>query len=369
MLTRRLRLAGVVSCAALAGGLSPLTGAGAASPTQPPTLLATLPAPTNSAATNSAATNSAATNSAATNPGGCPVLILSAMPLEAAPIFAAANVDPSPAWVSNGRGFWSGSVEGNPAIVALTGIGLSNATQTTEAAFAHFPCISAVVFSGTSGGDFIGDVMVPSRWTQDGKQFVNTSAAALGVLAQALQQPIALEQSTPVGDPLCACGTVGLPSATIPVTVLHVPKVEVGGDALSSDGLGGRMLPCTPEASDVLGCWPCKFPDTAALTQGANLATTVPPFLDPSFVLGYQSASAAPPGTFVSEDMETAAVFSIAAAHNVPFIGFRAASDGGGDPLMLPGFPSEFFVYRQLAADNAAAVTLAFLRAWYTSQG
>jgi nucleoside phosphorylase len=66
--------------------------------------------------------------------------------------------------------------------------------------------------------------------------------------------------------------------------------------------------------------------------------------------------------------METAAVFSIAAAHGIPFIGFRAASDGGGDPLMLPGFPSQFFVYRQLAADNAAAVALAFLRAWHSAE-
>jgi hypothetical protein len=45
----------------------------------------------------------------------------------------------------------------------------------------------------------------------------------------------------------------------------------------------------------------------------------------------------------------------------VPFIGFRAVSDGGGDPLHLPGFPVQFFYYRQLAADNAARVTLAFL--------
>jgi hypothetical protein len=37
-------------------------------------------------------------------------------------------------------------------------------------------------------------------------------------------------------------------------------------------------------------------------------------------------------------------------------------SDGAGDPLGLPGFPSQFVVYRQLAANNAAAVTLALLR-------
>jgi hypothetical protein len=57
-------------------------------------------------------------------------------------------------------------------------------------------------------------------------------------------------------------------------------------------------------------------------------------------------------------------VGAVAAANHVPIIGFRAASDGGGDPLMLPGFPFQFFVYRQLAADNAARSALAFLAAW-----
>jgi len=38
-------------------------------------------------------------------------------------------------------------------------------------------------------------------------------------------------------------------------------------------------------------------------------------------------------------------------------------SDGGGDPLGLPGFPVQFFYYRQLAADNAALVTAAVLKA------
>jgi nucleoside phosphorylase len=63
----------------------------------------------------------------------------------------------------------------------------------------------------------------------------------------------------------------------------------------------------------------------------------------------------------VSQDEETAIVAQIAAANGTPFIGFRAASDGGGDPLHLPGFPWEFFIYRQLAANNAAATAMSFL--------
>ena len=295
----------------------------------------------------------------------CPVLVLSAMPVELGPLLARANVDPNPAWVHDGRGFWAGTLEGNRVVMALSGIGIVNATNTTEAAFSHFGCFSAVVFSGTSGGDYIGDVMVPARWTLDGKTFLPTSTAALDVLRTALQKPPALEQTTPAGDPFCVCGvTSGLPSAQTPVTVEHQPQVEVGGDAVSNDGFGNRALPCSVAVSDTFGCWPCPFPDTAVATQTANLATTVPAFLDPSFITGYETASAPPPGNYVSQDMETAAVFTVAAVHRVPFIGFRSASDGGGDPLMLPGFPAEFFFYRQLAADNAGTVALAFLRAW-----
>jgi hypothetical protein len=31
---------------------------------------------------------------------------------------------------------------------------------------------------------------------------------------------------------------------------------------------------------------------------------------------------------------------------------------------MLPGFPFQFFFYKQIAADNAAIATIDFLRAW-----
>ena len=46
----------------------------------------------------------------------------------------------------------------------------------------------------------------------------------------------------------------------------------------------------------------------------------------------------------------------LARAHGVPFIGFRGGSDGAGDPLMLPGFPFQFFFYKQIAADEGTSV-------------
>ncbi len=63
-------------------------------------------------------------------------------------------------------------------------------------------------------------------------------------------------------------------------------------------------------------------------------------------------------------DQETAAAQQVADAHGIPFIGIRGMSDGPGDPLNLPGYPFTFFVYKQIAADNAAIVAEAFLQTW-----
>jgi hypothetical protein len=173
---------------------------------------------------------------------------------------------------------------------------------------------------------------------------------------------VRLEQSTSTGDPACACQAI--PNVVTPLRVTHKPQVEVGGDGLSTDPFEGRAFPCTPGGSDVFGCVPCRERNTGAVAQTAAFASGAVPFVNPNFFFGYGAASTPPPGTFVEQDMETAAAFRVAANHGVPSIGFRAASDGKGDPLMLPGFPVQFFVYRQLAADNAAATAVAFLSAW-----
>jgi nucleoside phosphorylase len=319
------------------------------------------------------ATGWAATSSGASRPGGtvaCSphLLVLSAMPLELDPLLAAASIDQRRTVVVDGRAFYQGTLRGNDVIMGLSGIGLVNAQRTTETAFQQFRCgsrpaISGVVFSGTSGGDYIGDVMVPRQWTEDGKSWVGADPAMLATVDNVLQAgAVPLEQSTPTGDPACACPPST--NAVTPVRVTHKPQVEVGGDGLSMDPFGGRAFPCAPGGSDVFGCVPCREKNTGTVSQAAGFVSGAVPFVNPSFFLGYGAASNPPPGSYVEQDMETAAVFQVAADHHVPAIGFRAASDGKGDPLMLPGFPAQFFVYRQLAADNAAATALAFLAAW-----
>ena len=65
-----------------------------------------------------------------------------------------------------------------------------------------------------------------------------------------------------------------------------------------------------------------------------------------------------------AHDQESAVVAAVVARYGIPFLGIRGVSDGQGDPLLLPGFPWQFFAYRQLAANNAATTTIAFLDEW-----
>jgi len=44
----------------------------------------------------------------------------------------------------------------------------------------------------------------------------------------------------------------------------------------------------------------------------------------------------------------------------LPFVAFRASSDGPGDPLGLEGF-LQFFAWYRLASRNAASATASFL--------
>jgi nucleoside phosphorylase len=296
------------------------------------------------------------------------LLVLSAFPAELDALLVKATFSDNPTVVIEGRSFYLGRLAGNDVVMTLTGIGPVNAKATTQSALAHFRCggastITGVVFSGVAGGrTFIGDVTVPARWTLDnGASWYHVDATMLGTAAQvARSRAMKLEQDDPVGDPACACKDPGL------VTVAHInhtPQIIVGGDGLTTDPVAGRALFCVPSGGDVFGCEPCRAP-THATPDAQRFATGVLPFVDPNFFRSELAAPPAPSTTYDASDEETAAVAGVAAHNGTPFIAFRAVSDGQGDPLHLPGFPAQFFVYRQLAADNAASVAAAFLDAW-----
>ncbi|WP_244897629.1 5'-methylthioadenosine/S-adenosylhomocysteine nucleosidase family protein [Mycobacterium alsense] len=277
-------------------------------------------------------------------------LVLSAFPAEADAVLSHTALDPSPVVVADRRHFYLGTIGGKKVIVAMTGIGLVNATQTAETAFARFTCpspvsIGAVVFSGLAGGGArvnIADVAVPARWTTDGGATFHPVDPGMLAAAQAL--------------------SVDLESVVRLIDLKRAPRLVVGGDGFSTDNNNGRAFPCIPNGGDVFGCQPCSAPDRSLFYTG-NFFQAAGPWLKNALISNLSIASTANPA-FDATDNETAAVQAVADAHGTPFLGIRSISDGAGDPLGLPGFPFEFFFYKQIAADNAARVTAAFLRSW-----
>jgi len=293
-------------------------------------------------------------------------LILTAFPAEADAILARTTLDPNPSVVVDGRHFYLGTLGGKKVIVAMTGLGMVNATQTTETALSHFTpgsgiSLGAVVFSGVAGGfgrTEIGDVAVPARWTSD--DGATWHAVDPGMLAAANTLDVDLNSIARLGDPACSCN----PIARLPLVDLNrEPDLHVGGDGSSDDNNNGVAFPSIPFGGDVFGPQPCTAPDRSILAFG-NFFQAIGPFLAFGLLTNLTGLlnPVTPPVDAV--DQETAAAQQVADAHGVPFLGIRGMSDGPGDPLNLSGYPFTFFVYRQVAADNAAIVTEAFLHSW-----
>jgi nucleoside phosphorylase len=292
-------------------------------------------------------------------------LVLSAFPAESDAVLSHTMLERHPVVVADRRHFYLGSIGGKKVIVAMTGIGLVNATETAETAFARLTCassisIGAVVFSGVAGGGArvnIGDVAVPARWTLDNGATFHPVDPGMLAAAQALS--VALESVNYLGNPICLCKNA--PRIKL-IDLKRQPQVLVGGEGSSSDNNNGQAFPCIPNGGDVFGCQPCSAPDRSLLYTG-NFFQAAGPWLKNALISNLNIASMSNPA-FDATDNETAAAQAVADAHGVPFLGIRGISDGTGDPLHLPGFPFEFFFYKQIAADNAARVTAAFLQSW-----
>ncbi|WP_245831508.1 hypothetical protein [Mycobacterium terramassiliense] len=282
-------------------------------------------------------------------------LVLSAFPAEADAVLSHTVLDHDPVVRAERRHFYLGSIGGKKVIVAMTGIGMVNATETARTAFARFAgesAIDAVLFAGVAGGGArvnVGDVTVPARWTLDGgATFLPVDAgllAAARALSVDLQTVNYLRHNTP---------RVKL------VDLKRRPRLVVGGDGSSFDNNNGQAFPCIPNGGGVFGCQPRSAPDRSLRYTG-NFFRAAGPWLRKAFVTNLNVAWVADPA-FDATDNETAAVRAVAGAQGVPFLGIRGISDGAGDPLRLPGFPFQFFFYKQIAAENAARVAAALLQ-------
>ena len=293
------------------------------------------------------------------------VLVLTAMPLELNPLLTKAQAKAADTVRIDDKTFYVGRLAGNDVVLAMTGIGMVNASHTATLAFEHFRCsFTGAVFSGVAGSQQnIGDVAVPKRWTSDGgKRWTPVDGAMLGTARPlAGTGAVKLSRDVPVGDAACLCP--GVDHAT-PVQMPQPAKVVVGGDGTTSDPFGGHAVPCAPGGGDVAGCRPCLAPGDTAHDVAAFAEHAPSTIGDPTFWQALLQPPDETTSNMDAQDEETASVAEVARRYGVPFLGVRAVSDGQHDPLHLPGFPAQFFVYRQLAGNNAAAVTIAFLQRW-----
>ena len=285
-----------------------------------------------------------------------PVALLAAAPALAEPRLAVMSAF-EPEWIAlqtmlegaqtetiNGNRFVTGTLEGKPVVLFLSGISMVNAAMTTQLALDRFE-IDGIVFSGIAGGvdpDLsIGDVIVAAKWGQyldvimaretDGAfaipPWMKSDFARFNLMFprnQTVQSARAEEPETKFWfdvdpDMLSTAELIAaemdLPACNAENTCLsQAPQVVVGGNGVSG----------------------------AAFVDNAELRVWAFDTFDARVL-----------------DMESAAVAHVAYANEVPFIAFRSLSDlaGGGEGA------NEMNTFLSLAADNSAAVVRAFVAA------
>jgi adenosylhomocysteine nucleosidase len=239
----------------------------------------------------------------------------------------------------------SGSLEGQPVLLMLSGVSMVNAALNTQFLIDHFP-IKRIVFSGIAGGVdpalSVGDVIVPDRWIES--------------------MELTLARATPDGfkAPDWMPGLTGQPGygMMIPRGVrvgnAHHPEeyrdafaVDPDLFAIARSAVGGLALKdCTASRA-------CLDKAPKVVIGGTGVSS--PAFVDNKEYREYLYT------TFHARvtDMESAAVAQVAFRNEIPFIVFRSVSDlAGGDAST-----NQMNTFMQLAADNSATVVTAFMRA------
>jgi adenosylhomocysteine nucleosidase len=245
----------------------------------------------------------------------------------------------------NGVDFTTGTLQGKPVVLFLSGISMVNASMNTQLVLDRFN-IRSIVFSGIAGGVnpglHIGDVSVPARWSQYLEVLMarETAPGAFTIPPRMEAQtlaPFGMLHPRPVEtrsaanpapvrkfwfevDPRMlavarSLGPIALNACNAGVCLQYKPQLMVGGNGVSGQAFVDNAA----------------FREYAFKTFEANVL-----------------------------DMETAAVGMVAYSNSVPYIAFRSLSDlaGGGEGA------NEMVTFMNIAADNSARVLLAFLAAW-----
>jgi adenosylhomocysteine nucleosidase len=247
--------------------------------------------------------------------------------------------------VLNGRRHYMGRLAGHDVVLLLTGYSMVNASLTTQALLDHF-VVREIVFSGIAGGVnpnlHVGDVTVPAAWGQYQEQRFARR----------------IPGGWDTGDHLREFSHYGM---------MFPDRVRVVHRSGEPDRFERRFWFLANEQALATVRGIASQVSLSRCTAGNVCLKTTP-----RLVIGGKGVSGP---TFVDNaeyrrwvwrtfhadalDMETAAVATAAYMNEVPFIAFRSLSDlaGGG------GKKNEESVFFQVAADNSAAVVLAYLRA------
>ncbi|MES2530892.1 MAG: 5'-methylthioadenosine/S-adenosylhomocysteine nucleosidase, partial [Pseudomonadota bacterium] len=248
----------------------------------------------------------------------------------------------------NGTDFTTGTLEGKPVVLFMSGISMTNATMNTQVALDRFQ-VSHIVFSGIAGGVnpalHIGDVTVPVQW------------------GQYLEVLMARETAPGKYSPPPWMKDVTMPA----FGMMHPRPVEVRSAAQPAIQrkfwfeVDPKMLAVARSIGNV------ELANCAGTGAGQCLTTRPKLVVGGNGVSGQAFMDNKAYREYVFQnfqantlDMETAAVGMVAYSNGVPYIAFRSLSDlaGGGDG------ENEMGTFMGVAADNSAKVLLAFLAAW-----
>ncbi|CAN7337994.1 5'-methylthioadenosine/S-adenosylhomocysteine nucleosidase [Caulobacter sp. LjRoot300] len=266
--------------------------------------------------------------------------VISAFPPELAAL-EAATVDKHE-YAAAGTRFVTGTLEGKPVVLFLSGISMVNAAMTTQGALDRFR-IERIVFSGVAGGADpaleVGDVVAPERWVQSSEMayareipggFAPTPGLTDGRTNFGMMYPRAVTVTRDDGK------SEDLKDFPVDPALLDLARRSVEGLTLKRCA-ADQCLAKPPKVvvGGVGGSGPV-FVDNAAFRQYAH------------DVFGARVL-----------DMESAAVAQVAYVNRTPFIAFRSLSDlAGGDPA-----GNQFPVFLKFAAENSATVVRAFVKA------
>lgn len=244
--------------------------------------------------------------------------------------------------IISGTTFVTGTMEGKPILLFLSGVSMVNAAMTTQIALDRFE-VDRIVFSGIAGGVdpelAIGDVVVSEQWSQY-LEAIFARETEEGFLIPSFMQ-----------TEISSYGMI-------------FPR-EVG-IARGADGIEKRLwFPVDGEMLEVARTIAAEV--TLEDCAGETCLTRAPSIIvGGNGVSGQAFVDNADFREYVFEtfdakvlDMESAAVAHVAYANDVPFIAFRSLSDlaGGGEG------ENEMGTFMQIASDNSAAVVQAFIAA------